>query len=203
MEFKYPAHLHRCFHLSAHFWSLLKVKLGESSAEIVWSHWVAWTIKNDSGVTCPTLTGGLKIMEGSDRCQSSSPPHSLHKSSYQNEWNHLCGFDNNLFSHNFWLQINLKKKHSLSKSIGEYYNYHSAQPLFANHRQLWSRRIWRCQLENWPDRKWCHTATRLGRSSPISKWTSGYNSFNLAATLSVWMRASWDRGTQQYLTWLN
>ena len=101
MEFKYPAQLHRCFHLSAHFWSLLKVKLGKSSAEILWSHWVLWTIKNDLGVTCPILTGGLKIMEGSDRCQSSSPPHNLNKNSYQNEWNHLCGFDNNLFSHNF------------------------------------------------------------------------------------------------------
>lgn len=35
-------------------------------------------------------------------------------------------------------------------------------------------------------------------SSPISKWTSGYSSFNLAATLSVWIRASCDeRATPQ------
>lgn len=37
--------------------------------------------------------------------------------------------------------------------------------------------------------------------SPISEWTSGYSSFNLAATLSVWIRANWKRRrTQQRWT---
>ena len=40
----------------------------------------------------------------------------------------------------------------------------------------------------------------LERFSLISKWRSGYSSFNLSATLSVWMRANWDRRTQQHLT---